>query len=230
MQLTCHGVQELSDNGGGNLGLIGSTQVGNKGIDIALLAAGGAISATQAVLAGKVDNAYALIRPPGHHARPNEAMGFCIFANAAIAGLYALDIGGLDRIAFVDWDVHHGTGTQEIFWEDPRALTISLHQENCFPPASGSTNEIGAARGIGTNLNIPLPPGCGEAAYLAAFDQVVLPALTAPRQNRMSASEATVAVRGTAAAFVAAGFTSHCPGTPSPDPKEQARTICLRLQ
>ena len=172
-------VQELSDKGGGNLGLIGSTHVGNKGIDIALLAAGGAISATKAVLAGKVDNAYALIRPPGHHARPNEAMGFCIFANAALAGLYSLDMGGLDRIAFVDWDVHHGNGTQEIFWEDPRALTISLHQENCFPPASGSTNEIGAARGIGTNLNIPLPPGCGESAYLAAFDKVVLPALEA---------------------------------------------------
>ncbi|MDG2033844.1 MAG: class II histone deacetylase [Rhodospirillales bacterium] len=170
-------VQELSEKGGGNLGLIGSTQVGNKGIDIALLSAGGAISATKAILSGKVDNAYALIRPPGHHARPNEAMGFCVFANAAIAGLYALEIGGLDRIAFVDWDVHHGNGTQEIFWEDPRALTISLHQENCFPPASGATNEIGAAQGFGTNLNIPLPPGCGEAAYLTAFDHVVLPAL-----------------------------------------------------
>ena len=171
-------VRAVSDAGGGNLAKrMGTTRVGNKGIDIALLAAGGAISAAKSVLAGEVDNAYALIRPPGHHAGPDEAMGFCVFANAAIAGLYALDIGGLGRIAFVDWDVHHGNGTQAVFWEDPRALTISLHQEECFPPDSGGTAEIGAGDGRGTNLNIPLPPGCGEVAYLAAFDRVVQPAL-----------------------------------------------------
>ena len=168
----------VSNAGGGNVAKrMGTTRLGNKGIEIALLAAGGAISAVKAVLSNQVDNAYALIRPPGHHAGPNEALGFCIFANAAIAGFWALENGNLDRIAFVDWDVHHGNGTQEIFWENPRALTISLHQENCFPPASGGLDQIGGGDGLGTNLNIPLPPGCSEAAYLNAFDRVVLPAL-----------------------------------------------------
>lgn len=172
-------VQRVSDAGGGNLARrMGTTRVGSRGIGIALLAAGGALSAVRSVLEGDAGNAYALIRPPGHHAEPDEALGFCIFANAAIAGLYALEVGELERIAFVDWDVHHGNGTQAVFWEDPRALTISLHQEDCFPPETGGVNETGSGDGAGTNLNIPLPPGCGEAAYLAAFDQVVLPALT----------------------------------------------------
>ncbi|MDE0538473.1 MAG: class II histone deacetylase [Rhodospirillales bacterium] len=171
-------VQRVSDSGGGNLARrTGTTRLGSQGIEIALLAAGGALAAVRSVLEGEVENAYALIRPPGHHAEPGEALGFCIFANAAIAGLHALETGGLERIAFVDWDVHHGNGTQAVFWEDPRALTISLHQEDCYPPESGGVDETGAGDGAGTNLNIPLPPGCGEAAYLAAFDRVVLPAL-----------------------------------------------------
>jgi acetoin utilization deacetylase AcuC-like enzyme len=171
-------VQKISDNGGGNIAKkLGITRIGSNGIDIALLAAGGAISAVRAVLDGVVDNAYALIRPPGHHAEPEEAMGFCIFANAALAGKYALDIGGLDRIAFVDWDVHHGNGTQASFWQDSRALTISLHQDNCYPPGSGRVDQIGEGAGTGTTLNIPLPPGSDETVYLAAFDRVVAPAL-----------------------------------------------------
>jgi acetoin utilization deacetylase AcuC-like enzyme len=104
-------------------------------------------------------------------------MGFCVFANAALAGKYALDIGGLDRIAFVDWDVHHGNGTQASFWQDSRALTISLHQDNCYPPGSGRVDQIGEGAGTGTTLNIPLPPGSDETVYLAAFDRVVAPAL-----------------------------------------------------
>ena len=172
-------VRRVSDHGGGNLAKrMGTTRIGDRGIDIALLAAGGALSAVKAVLAGEVDNAYALIRPPGHHAGPGEALGFCLFANAAISGSYALEAGGLERIAFVDWDVHHGNGTQTVFWDDPRALTISLHQERCFPPESGNVGENGGGGGgEGTNINVPLPAGSGEAAYLAAFDRVVLPAL-----------------------------------------------------
>ena len=171
-------VKRVSDAGGGNLAKrMGTTRVGHHGIDIAFLAAGGAISAVRAVLAGEVDNAYALIRPPGHHAGPDEAMGFCVFSNAALAGKFSLEEAGLERIAFVDWDVHHGNGTQAIFWEDPRALVISLHQENCFPPESGGVDQNGHGAGAGTTINIPLPSGSGEAVYLAAFDRVILPAL-----------------------------------------------------
>ena len=171
-------VLAVSEAGGGNLAKrLATTHIGEHGIDVALLAAGGAISAVTSVLDGKVENAYALIRPPGHHAVPNEAMGFCVFANAALAGKYALENYGLDRIAFVDWDVHHGNGTEAIFFDDPRAYTISIHQDNCFPPNSGSVDQIGIKDGKGTNLNIPLPPGSGEPVYLAAFDRIVKPAL-----------------------------------------------------
>jgi acetoin utilization deacetylase AcuC-like enzyme len=171
-------VSKISETGGGNLAKrLATTHIGVNGLDIALLAAGGAISAVKAVLEGTVDNAYALIRPPGHHAEVDEALGFCIFANAALAGKYALEVYGLERIAFVDWDVHHGNGTESIFLTDPRALTISIHQENCFPPNSGGVDQTGLGDGEGTNLNIPLPPGSGERAYLAVFDQIIKPAL-----------------------------------------------------
>jgi acetoin utilization deacetylase AcuC-like enzyme len=155
------------------------TPMGRGSFDIALLSAGGVIAAADAVMDGKVSNAYALVRPPGHHALPELAMGFCIFGNAAIAGHHLLDVRGLSRVAFVDWDVHHGNGTQAIFWENPRALTISVHQDNCFPPNSGHLTENGAGKGDGYNINIPLPPGSGVGAYEATFDRVVVPALRA---------------------------------------------------
>jgi acetoin utilization deacetylase AcuC-like enzyme len=151
--------------------------MGRGTFDIALLAAGGCIEAVEAVVRGRVKNAYALVRPPGHHATPDMSMGFCIFSNAAIAGMHALEALRLERIAFVDWDVHHGNGTQAAFWRDPRALTISIHQDRCFPPDSGTVSERGEGPGHGYNINIPLPPGSGRGAYEAAFDRVVLPAL-----------------------------------------------------
>ena len=151
--------------------------LGRGSYEIALLAAGGVIQAVDAVLEGTVDNAYALVRPPGHHAEANRAMGFCLFNNAVLAGLHALTVRGLERIAYVDWDVHHGNGTQAAFWEDPRALTISLHQDRNFPVDTGLLSEIGAGAGEGYNINVPLPPGSGTGAYEAAFERVVLPAL-----------------------------------------------------
>jgi len=159
------------------------TPMGRGSFEIMLLAAGGVIAAVEAVCAGEVRNAYALVRPPGHHAMPDLAMGFCFLCNSAIAGRHALARLGLERIAFVDWDVHHGNGTQAAFYDDPRALTISVHQDNCFPPDSGYASERGAGEGFGYNINVPLPPGSGVGAYEHTFERVVLPALEAYRPD-----------------------------------------------
>jgi acetoin utilization deacetylase AcuC-like enzyme len=133
--------------------------------------------AFDAVISGKAPNAYALVRPPGHHAIADLGMGFCLFANAAVPIMHARAMHGVGRIAVVDWDVHHGNGTQAAFYGDPDVLTISLHQDNLFPPNSGALDENGEGAGKGYNLNIPLPPGCGNGAYLEAFAASCVPAL-----------------------------------------------------
>jgi acetoin utilization deacetylase AcuC-like enzyme len=130
-------------------------------------------------LDGVVENVYALVRPPGHHAEPELGRGFCIFGNAAIAGFHAREARGVERIAIVDWDVHHGNGTQNAFWTDPNVLAISIHQDGCFPRESGYVHEIGEGAGVGYTLNVPLPPGSGDGAYVATFERVVAPALRA---------------------------------------------------
>lgn len=168
-------IKEISARGYGDASQL--TPLGSGSYEIALLAAGGAITAVDAVVGGKVANAYALIRPPGHHATKDVGMGFCLFANAAVAVRHAQKVLGLGRIATVDWDVHHGNGTQAIFYDDPSVLTISLHQDNLFPAASGGIAENGEGKGEGFNINVPLPPGSGPGAYVAAFERVVLPAL-----------------------------------------------------
>ena len=169
-------IKALNDSGG-DAGPF--TPMGRGSYDIACLSAGGVLALTDAVIDNEVNNGYALVRPPGHHALPDIGMGFCIFANAAIAGRHALDVRGLARIAYVDWDVHHGNGTEAAFWREPRALTISLHQDRCFPPDSGGMAAVGEGPGKGFNLNIPLPAGSGFGAYEATFDQAVIPALRA---------------------------------------------------
>lgn len=168
-------IKELSTKDGGEAALC--TVVGRGSYEIALLSTGGVVTAVDAVLKGDVNNAYALVRPPGHHALPDTAMGFCLFNNAVIAGLHAMKHYQLDKIAYVDWDVHHGNGQQAAFYSNPNVLTISVHQDNCFPPDSGHLHENGDAAGKGYNINIPLPPGSGVGAYKAAFEQVVIPAL-----------------------------------------------------
>jgi acetoin utilization deacetylase AcuC-like enzyme len=168
-------VRGLSGERGGEAGE--STPFGCGSYEIACLAVGGVIAAVDAVLDGAVDNAYALVRPPGHHAEADRGRGFCIFGNAALAAMHAMDVRGLKRIATVDWDTHHGNGTQSAFWSDPGVLTISLHQDRCYPTDSGMVDEIGAGAGEGYNINVPLPPGSGVGAYTAAFERVVLPAL-----------------------------------------------------
>jgi acetoin utilization deacetylase AcuC-like enzyme len=160
---------------GGDAGAF--TPMGAGSLDIARLAAGGVIELTDAVVNRKVKNGYALVRPPGHHALPDTAMGFCLLSNAAISAKYAIETLGLKKVALVDWDVHHGNGAEHIFYQDPSVLTISIHQDNCFPPDSGAREDIGSDEGLGYNFNIPLPPGTGVEAYIKSFERLVIPAL-----------------------------------------------------
>ena len=168
-------IRQMSAGFGTDAGVL--TPMGRGSFEIAALSVGGTMAAMDAVLTGAVRNAYALTRPPGHHALTDSAMGFCLFGNIAIAVKRAQRDRRVSRVAIVDWDVHHGNGTQAAFYDDPSVLTISLHQDQLFPPASGLLSERGAGAGAGANLNIPLPPGCGDGAYLAAFERVVIPAL-----------------------------------------------------
>lgn len=164
-----------SDAGGGNLGDL--APFGRGGYEIARFSAGLAIAATDAVVRGQFRNAYALSRPPGHHCLPERPMGFCLLANVAIAAETMRAVHRLQRIAIVDWDVHHGNGTQAIFYERPDVLTLSVHQDRCFPFGYGGEEERGRGRGWGYNYNVPLLAGGGHATYLYAFERVVIPAL-----------------------------------------------------
>jgi len=168
-------IKAESDANGGDASVL--TPFGKGSYEIALLSTGGTMEAFDAVITGKVRNAYALVRPPGHHAIAAYGMGFCLFANVVLAIMHARATHKVGRVATVDWDVHHGNGTQAGFYSDPTTLTISLHQDNLFPPDSGGLAERGEGAGVGYNLNVPLPPGCGDGAYVAAFERVVLPAL-----------------------------------------------------
>ena len=164
-----------SDAGGGDIGDFAPFSRG--GYEIACLSAGLAKAAIADVLAGNADNAYALCRPAGHHCLPDRSMGFCLLANIPIAVEAARAKHGALRVAIVDWDVHHGNGTQTIYYERDDTLTISLHQENCFPPGYNGAEDRGSGKGAGYNLNIPLPPGAGDEAYRHALDSLVAPAV-----------------------------------------------------
>ncbi len=145
-----------------------------KGIfERALLAAGGAIRAAKAVLEGEVDNAFAMVRPPGHHAKSYIGAGFCYFNNVAIAVKWLLR-RGVRRIAILDWDAHHGDGTQEIFYEDDRVLFISTHQMPLYP-GTGYPEERGRGKGEGYTVNIPLPPGTGDEGYILVVEEIIEP-------------------------------------------------------
>ena len=170
-------IKSLSDDRGGDTGHL--TPFGRGSYEIACLSAGGTYALIDRVLSGDLNNGYALVRPPGHHAEADKGMGFCLFGNVPVAILKARTRHKFERVATVDWDVHHGNGTQAAFWKDPGVLTISLHQERLFPHDRGDREERGEGDGFGYNLNVPLPAGSGHGAYIAAFEQVVLPALKA---------------------------------------------------
>jgi acetoin utilization deacetylase AcuC-like enzyme len=156
----------------------GDTPVEPRSFPTALLAVGAALTCCDAVIAGKVKRAFAAVRPPGHHAEPNRAMGFCLFSNVAIAARYLQKHHGMERVAIVDFDVHHGNGTQAVFYEDPTVLFISLHQhpDTCYP-GTGYETEIGTGAGSGYTLSLPMQPGCDDRDYLAAIESRVVPKL-----------------------------------------------------
>jgi len=167
----------MSDDQGGEIGHHAPFAKG--GFELAALSAGLATSAVAGVLAGTFDNAYALSRPPGHHCRADEPMGFCLLANIAIAIEAAKATRPDLRVAVLDWDVHHGNGTESIFYDRPDILTLSLHQEGNYPLDTGALDDRGAGDGAGFNLNLPLPAGAGHTAYLHAIDRVAIPAIEA---------------------------------------------------
>lgn len=165
-------LRQLAERGGGHPDA--DTVVSPDSYEVALYAAGGAIRATAAVMRDEVDSAFALVRPPGHHATRNEAMGFCLFNNIAIAAKYVLSEYKLQRIAIIDFDVHHGNGTQEAFYDNPHVLYVSTH-EHPFYPGTGNMDETGSGEAKGTKVNIPLPAGCGDTEYLKVYDEIIIP-------------------------------------------------------
>lgn len=184
-----------AEAGGGHLDP--DTIVRPDSVAVIRLAAGAAIAAVDAVLRDPssdhaVDRAFVLARPPGHHATPDGGMGFCLFNTVAIAAEHAL-AQGVDRIAIVDWDVHHGNGTQDTFYEDPRVLFCSLHQWPWYP-GTGAASERGSGHGAGFTVNVPLPAGSDDAVYLTALNNVIVPHIEAFRPQLV---------------LVSAGFDAH---------------------
>jgi acetoin utilization deacetylase AcuC-like enzyme len=186
-------VREKCERGVAALDREGDTKVCPVSYAIALLAVGGVIAGIDAVMSGKVKNAFCAVRPPGHHAGSSRAMGFCLFNNVAVGARYAQEKHGLKRVAIVDWDVHHGNGTQEIFYEVPSVLYISTHQYP-FYPGTGSGTERGAGKGEGFTLNIPLKAETDGEEYVKLFKEKVIPAVEKFKPNFL---------------FISAGFDAH---------------------
>ena len=169
------------------------TYVVGKSYEAALRSAGGVMAAADAVLDGDVRSAFCLVRPPGHHATPGQAMGFCLFNNVAVTAAHLLEARGLNRVAIIDFDVHHGNGTQDIFYRDGRVLYFSTHQHP-FYPGTGYFNETGEGPGQGAIVNVPLPAGTGDEAYLRAYREVCVPVVRRFRPEMI---------------LVSAGFDAH---------------------
>lgn len=185
-------IRQVCAAGGGMLDS-GDTYASVQSYEIALLAAGAAIAAVDAVVLHQVDAAFCAVRPPGHHAERDMPMGYCLFNNVAIAAAYAQRTHGIKRVAILDWDVHHGNGTQHTFEADPTVLYLSLHRYP-FYPGTGASTERGVGEGAGYTLNFPFPLGTGEDEYLSAFVNSIVPALTAFRPELL---------------IISAGFDAH---------------------
>jgi acetoin utilization deacetylase AcuC-like enzyme len=153
------------------------TPASSGSFEAARLAAGGAVAMADAILDGEIDNGFAALRPPGHHAEATRPMGFCLFNNVAIVARHLLEARGLRRVLIVDWDVHHGNGTQHSFYDSRDVLYVSTHQYP-FYPGTGAPNEIGSGEGAGYTLNVPMPAGAGSGEFVAAFRELVVPVAT----------------------------------------------------
>ncbi len=164
---------KLCRQGGGSLDP--DTYATKHTFEAAVMAVGGCLRAAEAVVAGEVDNAICLVRPPGHHALANRGMGFCFFNNVALSAEHLLS-GGLERVAIIDWDVHHGNGTHDLFYLRRDVLYISVHQSPLYP-GTGTLDEIGAADGPGFTINIPLPPGARDEHLIRVHRELIVPAL-----------------------------------------------------
>lgn len=154
----------------------GDTDISEKSYEAALFAAGGVMAAADAVVSGRVSNAFCVVRPPGHHATGDRGMGFCVFNNIAVAARYLQKQHGIGNVLIVDWDVHHGNGTQDIFYSDPTVFYFSTHQWP-FYPGTGTVSQTGEGKGKGTTLNCPLASGSGRKEVVDAFKQKLLPAM-----------------------------------------------------
>lgn len=185
-------VRNVCMSGGGMLDE-GDTHAVRESFDCAMLAAGSVTVAIDAVLSKSVRAAFCAVRPPGHHAERRRPMGFCLFNNVAVAARYAQQHHGKEKVAILDWDVHHGNGTQHIFEEDPTVFYISLHQYP-FYPGTGARSEKGIGKGEGYTLNFPFPAGTGEDRYLAAFNEEIVPTLEQYRPDLL---------------IISAGFDAH---------------------
>ena len=166
-------IRRLCEEGGGSLDA--DTFAGAVSYDAALRAAGGACEMTRALLRGEAKAGFCAVRPPGHHAEPSRAMGFCLFNNVAVAAALAIAELGLERVLIVDWDVHHGNGTAEAFRRRPDVLFASIHQSGIFP-GTGALGDAGSGPGEGYTINLPVPAGSGEDVWLSLLEHVVLPA------------------------------------------------------
>ncbi len=165
-------IERVCANGGGHLDL--DTVVSSGSYAAALHAAGGAVRMVDLLLDGDAPYGFSAHRPPGHHALPARAMGFCLFNNVAVAAQYALDARGLDRVMIFDWDVHHGNGTNDFFHASDRVLFVSIHQSPLYP-GTGPAADVGSGEGRGFTVNLPLRPGANDALYVSLVDQVVVP-------------------------------------------------------
>lgn len=152
------------------------TATSERSYEIALLAAGGFLQLVESIACGAYRNGFAFVRPPGHHATATQAMGFCLFNNVAIAARYLRSVRGFERVAILDWDLHHGNGTEAIFYEDPGVLYVSLHQYPYYP-GTGAASDLGRGAGAGFTVNVPFSTGAGDAAFLLAFEQIIEPIL-----------------------------------------------------